>query len=114
MQLAQALCGILNKYRDQGIPELSDMVWYLGDGSLLGAWRDNSIIPNDNDVDLSMWFPGHTQEQSANALELLYKRLCEEDLPDTIINLYQRSAGARANKIHIYDPWTTKKDQWKS
>jgi len=53
---------------------------YLNGGTLLGAIRDNNVIPHDNDYDINILVPGDTIKQVRRNVSRICKILQDNDL----------------------------------
>lgn len=80
-----------------------DISFWLDKGSLLGAVRNNKIIPWDNDIDLGVWYRDYTK-----ILSLAPKVLLEDG--------YSIESATATQIVFRYSPvclWTICLDGWK-
>lgn len=72
--------------------------WFMESGTLLGAWRNNTMIPHDDDLDLG--FLAKLGEDPAEAVDNLYDLIVDE-LPEGI---HCRTVHGYVHKLEFYDP----------
>ena len=88
LSLSKEVCKILDSL---------EIEWFIESGTLLGAWRNHKLLPNDDDFDIAIILTEENIDKNLKELNEIFNSFLHTKYESRIVNTY-------CHKLEIYQP----------